>query len=200
VPKLEEQKPASILFSETLYSLDPGPDCPRVIRMIVEIPKNCSNKYEYDPESRTFRLDRPLYSPMHYPAEYGFIPGTIAEDGDPLDVLCLIDYPTFSGCLIEVRPLGILDLTDQTTTDHKIVAVAVKDPRHERVKTIEDLPAHVIREFEHFFAIYKELEDKVVETHGWRSLENAFDVIKASRRRYEQAILLLERKGGPNAF
>jgi inorganic pyrophosphatase len=102
----------STTFSGTLNNLDPGPECPRVVRMIVEIPKNSSNKYEYDPESRTFRLDRPLYSPMHYPAEYGFIPGTIAEDGDALDVLCLMDHPTFTGCLIKVRPIGILDLID----------------------------------------------------------------------------------------
>lgn len=178
--------------SETLFNLDPGPDCPRVVRMVVEIPKNCKNKYEYDPESRTFRLDRPLYSPMHYPAEYGFIPGTIAEDGDPLDVLCLIPHPTFTGCLIEVRPIGILDLIDQTTTDHKIIAVPLRDPRHESVHTVQDLSPHIVRELEHFFTIYKELESKIVETRGWRTLEHAFDTVKASRSRY--------LNGDPNAF
>jgi inorganic pyrophosphatase len=195
----EATRSSSATFSKTLYGLDPGPNCPAVVRMIVEIPKNSGNKYEYDPESRTFRLDRPLHSPMHYPAEYGFIPGTIAEDGDPLDVLCLIEHPTFIGCLIEVRPIGVLDLMDQTTIDHKIVAVAVKDPRHARVQTIQDLPPHIIREFEHFFTIYKELENKVVETRGWRTVENAFNLIDTSRRRYQQAIPLLEREGGPNA-
>jgi inorganic pyrophosphatase len=162
--------------------------------MIVEIPKNSSNKYEYDPEARTFRLDRALYSPMHYPAEYGFIPGTIADDGDPLDVLCLIDHSTFTGCLIEVRPVGILDLIDQTTTDQKIIATPVKDPRYERVQTIEDLPPHVIREFEHFFTIYKELENKVVETRGWRTLQHAFDTMIASRHRYQEVLLHLAQK------
>ncbi len=174
-------------FPGTLYGIDPGPDCPRIVRMIVEIPKNSSNKFEYDPAARTFRLDRALYSPMHYPADYGFVPGTIAEDGDPIDVLCLIDHPTFTGCLIEVRPVGVLDLVDQTTTDHKIIAVPVKDPRFEQVTTIQNLPPHVIREFEHFFTIYKELENKVVETRGWHDLDHAVEVIKASRLRYTDA-------------
>jgi inorganic pyrophosphatase len=170
----------------SLYSLDPGPGCPRVVRMIVEIAKNSSNKYEYDALSRTFRLDRRLYSPMHYPAEYGFIPGTIAEDGDPLDILCLIEHPTFSGCLIDVRPIGVLDLIDQTSTDQKIIAIPVKDPRYESVLTVKDLSAHVVREFEHFFTIYKELEHKKVKTRGWRELENALEAINASRRRYHE--------------
>jgi inorganic pyrophosphatase len=155
--------------------------------MIVEIPKNSSNKFEYDPVARTFRLDRALYSPMHYPADYGFVPGTIAEDGDPLDVLCLIDHPTFTGCLIDVRPVGVLDLVDQTTTDHKVIGVPLKDPRFEQVSTIRDLPPHVVREFEHFFTIYKELENKVVETRGWRDLDHALEVIDTSRRRYVEA-------------
>ncbi len=175
-------------FPGSLYGIDPGPECPRVVRMVVEIPKNSSNKFEYDPVARTFRLDRPLYSPMHYPADYGFVPGTIAEDGDPLDVLCLIDHPTFTGCLIDVRPIGVLDLVDQTTTDHKIIAAPLKDPRFERINTIQDLPPHVVREFEHFFMIYKELENKTVETRGWQDLDQALEVITISRQRYTNAV------------
>lgn len=174
-------------FPGTLYGIDPGPECPRVVRMIVEIPKNASNKFEYDPVARTFRLDRALYSPMHYPADYGFVPGTIAEDGDPLDVLCLIDHPTFTGCMIDVRPVGVLELVDQSTTDHKIIAAPLKDPRFEQVNAIQDLPPHVVREFEHFFTIYKELENKVVETRGWHDLDHALEVINTSRRRYTEA-------------
>jgi inorganic pyrophosphatase len=162
--------------------------------MIVEIPKSSNNKYEYDAQTRTFRLDRPLYSPMHYPAEYGFIPGTIAEDGDPLDVLCLIEHPTFCGCLIEVRPVGMLDFIDQTTTDQKIISIPVKDPRYQSVQTIEDLSPHVMREFEHFFTIYKELENKVVATRGWRKFDDAFAVINASRRRYQEVISHFEAR------
>lgn len=182
--KLETAKFPPSTFPGTLYGIEPGPDCPRIVRMIVEIPKNSSNKFEYDPVDRTFRLDRALYSPMHYPADYGFVPGTIAEDGDPLDVLCLIDHPTFTGCMIEVRPVGVLELVDQTTTDHKIIAAPLKDPRFEQVQTIQDLPPHVVREFEHFFTIYKELENKVVETRGWQDVAHALEVINTSRRRY----------------
>ncbi len=106
-----------------LYDLDPGSDCPEIVRMIVEIPKNSANKYEYDGELGVFRLDRALYSPMHYPGDYGFIPGTLAEDGDPMDVLALVEEPSFSGCLIGVRPLGLLDMLDQEEPDQKILAV-----------------------------------------------------------------------------
>jgi inorganic pyrophosphatase len=187
VSKPEAPKFPQSTFPGTLYGIDPGPDCPRIVRMIVEIQKNSSNKFEYDPVAGTFRLDRALYSPMHYPADYGFVPGTVAEDGDPLDVLCLIDHPTFTGCLIEVRPVGVLDLVDQTTTDHKIISVPLTDPRFEHVKTVQDLPPHVVREFEHFFTIYKELENKVVETRGWHDLDHALEVINTSRKRYTEA-------------
>ena len=188
VTKPEPPKYDPSIYPGTLYGIDPGPDYPRIVRMVVEIPKNSSNKYEYDPVAKSFRLDRPLYSPMHYPADYGFVPGTIGEDGDPLDVLCLIDHPTFTGCIIEVRPIGVLELIDQTASDHKIIAVPVKDPRFEQVATIEDLSPHVTLEFEHFFTIYKELENKVVETRGWRGLDHALEVIQASRNRYHESI------------
>lgn len=179
-------------FPGSLHSIDPGPDCPRIVRMIVEIPKNSSNKYEYDPVAHTFRLDRALYSPMHYPADYGFVPGTIAEDGDPLDILCLIDHPRFTGCLIEVRPIGSLDWIDQTNNDQKIFGVPLKDPRFERVHTTEDLPPHVTREFEHFFAIYKELENRPVKARGWIDLARTLEAINTSRHRYTEAIQQME--------
>src|ERR1700757_2688476 len=112
-----------------LHDIDPGPDCPEIVRMIVEIPKNSSNKYEYDRELGVFRLDRALYSPMHYPADYGFIPGTLADDRDPLDVLALVEEPSFPGCLIEVRPVGILNMFDNSAADQKILAVPNRNPR-----------------------------------------------------------------------
>src|SRR5512143_63338 len=107
----------------SLYDLDPGPNIPEIVRMIVEIPKNSANKYEYDGELGVFRLDRALYSPMHYPGDYGFIPGTLADDGDPLDILCLVTNPTFTGCMIIVRPIGMLDMVDQNEPDQKVLAV-----------------------------------------------------------------------------
>jgi inorganic pyrophosphatase len=104
-------------MSRLLYDLDPGPECPELVRMIVEIPKNSANKYEYDRNLGVFRLDRALYSPVHYPGDYGFIPGTLAADGDPMDVLALVEEPSFTGCLIEVRPVGVLNMIDQDETD-----------------------------------------------------------------------------------
>ena len=122
-----------------LYDLDPGPESPEVIRMIVEIPKNSANKYEYDGKLGVFRLDRPLYSPLHYPGDYGFVPGTIADDGDPLDVLTMMSEPSFTGCLIEVRPLGVLDLVDSSERDQKILAVPKSSPRYQEIATVDQV-------------------------------------------------------------
>jgi inorganic pyrophosphatase len=167
-----------------LHEIDPGPDCPEVVRMIVEIPKNSSNKYEFDTTLGLFRLDRALYSPMHYPGDYGFIPGTTAEDGDPMDVLVMSDDPSFTGCLIEVRPIGLLDMTDEHGIDQKILAVPRANPRFAEIHTVDQIPPHVRREIEHFFNIYKELEGKRTELRGWRGPKEARDTIAASRQRF----------------
>jgi inorganic pyrophosphatase len=167
-----------------LYDIDPGIDCPEIVRMIVEIPKNSANKYEYDGELGIFRLDRALYSPMHYPGDYGFIPGTLAEDGDPMDVLTLVEEPSFPGCLIAVRPLGMLDMLDQDEPDQKILAVPNRNPRFDQWHTIDQVFPHMLREIEHFFTIYKELEGKRTEMRGWKGPREAREVIRVSRARY----------------
>ncbi len=152
--------------------------------MIVEIPKNSSNKFEYDGELGVFRLDRALYSPLHYPGDYGFIPGTLAEDGDPLDILTLIDEPSYPGVLISVRPVGVLDMVDQEEPDQKILAFPERNPRFDPIHTIDQVFAHKLREIEHFFAIYKELEEKRTTMRGWRGPKEAREIIRASRQRY----------------
>jgi inorganic pyrophosphatase len=167
-----------------LYDLDPGADSPEIVRMIVEIPKNSANKYEYDKELEVFRLDRALYSPMHYPGDYGFIPGTLAEDGDPMDVLALVEEASFPGCLIAVRPLGLLDMLDQDEPDQKILAVPNRNPRFDQWHTIDQVFPHMLREIEHFFTIYKELEGKRTEMRGWKGPREAREAIRASRERY----------------
>ena len=167
-----------------LYDIEPGPDCPEIVRMIVEIPKNSSNKYEYDGTLGVFRLDRALYSPLHYPGDYGFIPGTLAEDGDPLDVLVLVDEPSFTGCMVAVRPVGMLDMVDSNEADQKILAVPYRNPRYDQIHTIDQVFPHKLRELEHFFAIYKELEGKRTQMKGWRGPREARDVIRASRQAY----------------
>jgi inorganic pyrophosphatase len=164
--------------------MDPGPDCPEIVRMIVEIPKNSSNKYEYDGNLGVFRLDRTLYSAVHYPGDYGFIPGTLAEDHDPLDVLVLVDEPTFPGVLLYIRPIGMLEMVDQDEPDQKILAVPYRNPRFDQVHTIDQTFPHTLREIEHFFTIYKELEKKRTEMLGWRGPREARDTIRACRERY----------------
>ena len=167
-----------------LSDIDPGPDSPRSVRMIVEIPKGSINKYEYDTKLGVFHLDRTLYSPMHYPADYGFIPGTHAEDGDPIDILAMADEPSIQGSMVEVRPLGILEMVDAAQTDRKILAVPVRNPRYDQIRDIGGVAEHVRREIEHFFSIYKELEGKQVQTHGWRGIDEAYAAIQSSRERY----------------
>lgn len=169
----------------SLRDIDPGPDSPETVRMVVEIPKNSSNKVEYDAELGVFRLDRALYSPMHYPGDYGFVPGTLGEDGDPIDVLVVADEATFTGCLQEVRPVGALDMSDEHGHDQKLLAVPARNPRYDSVHTVDQIFPHVRREIEHFFAIYKELEqDKKTEVFGWKGPQEARQLIVSSRKRY----------------
>jgi inorganic pyrophosphatase len=170
-----------------LYDLDPGPGCPEIVRMIVEIPKNSANKYEYDSKLGVFRLDRPLYSPMHYPGDYGFVPGTVAADGDPLDVLTLTAEPSFTGCMVEVRPLGVLDMVDGEALDQKILAVPKSSPRYQELHTVDQISPHIRREIEHFFTIYKELEGKQTRIEGWRGPIDARRLIQDARNSYLRA-------------
>ena len=171
-------------MNPNLYDLDPGPNCPELVRMIVEIPKGSTNKYEYDGKLGLFRLDRALYSPVHYPGDYGFVPGTLADDGDPVDVLALVEEPSFCGCMIEVRPIGMLNMIDQEQTDQKILAVPNRNPRYDEVRSMDQIFAHVKREVEHFFTIYKELEGRETATLGWGGPDDARKVIAASRKNY----------------
>ena len=165
------------------FDIDPGPDSPDIVRMIVEIPKHSSNKYEFDTETGVFKVSRTLYSPIHYPGDYGFVPGTVAEDGDPLDILCMVNSPSYPGILIYVRPVAVLDMIDQDQSDHKILAVPNRDPRYDSITSIDEVPAHWRREIEHFFDIYKELEGKITRMEGWRGRDAARQVILESRSR-----------------
>lgn len=176
-------------MTPSMYDLDPGEAFPEVVRMVVEIPKGSSNKYEYDRELLAFRLDRVLYSPVHYPGDYGFIPGTLATDGDPMDVLVLVEDPTFTGCVVEVRPIGVLNMVDQEQNDQKIIAVRNRDPVYQQVHTLDQIYPHLRRAVEHFFNIYKELEGRETSTLGWGDPIEARNVIVASRKGY------LARKG-----
>lgn len=172
-------------MSVNLYHLDPGPDSPEIVRAIIEIPRDSVNKYEYDSHTGLFRLDRTLYSPVHYPGDYGFVPGTLAEDNDPLDVLVLVTQASFTGCLIEVRPVGVLNMVDADEMDQKIIAVPTNNPRYDQIYTIDQIFPHVRRELEHFFSIYKELEGKgLPKMQGWGDPREARRAIIESRQRW----------------
>jgi inorganic pyrophosphatase len=166
-------------------TLPVGKDVPNTINAVIEIPKGSSNKYEYDKEMNVFRLDRTLYSPVHYPGAYGFIPQTHSEDGDPLDVVVIVEHATFPGCLIEVRPLGVLVMRDDAGLDHKILAVPVNDPRMREVHGLQHLASHYLAEVDYFFNIYKDLEGKKSDTYGWEDRLVAHKVILECVQRYK---------------
>lgn len=146
----------------------------------MEIPQGSRNKYEYDPRFGLFRLDRVLYSAVHYPGAYGFIPGTHARDGDPLDILVMTSEPTFTGCILEARPVGMLNMQDEKGMDEKVLAVPRADPRYDEIEDLEHVSSHFLREVENFFRIYKDLEGKPVVTFGWEERDVAHRVILES--------------------
>jgi inorganic pyrophosphatase len=150
------------------------------IEVTVEIPSGSRNKYEYDHARHRFVLDRILYSSVHYPCDYGFIEGSLADDGDPLDVLVVISEPTFPGCIVRARPVGVLDMTDEKGHDFKVLAVAHDDPRWDETASLQDLSPHRLREIENFFDIYKELEGRPTEIAGWLGIEEAWRIIDAA--------------------
>lgn len=157
------------------------------VNAIVEIPKGHRNKFEVDKASGLFRLDRYLHSSSHYPGDYGFIPQTLAEDGDALDILILVNEETFTGCLIEARVLGIFRMKDQGVNDYKILAVPASDPLFNDTRALNDVPRAFLREVEHFFATYKQLEEKQIVTEGWGKTTAAMNEIEASIKRAKRA-------------
>jgi len=147
------------------------------IEVVVEIPRGSRMKYEYDHARRRFVLDRVLFSSVHYPCDYGFIEGSLAEDGDPLDVLVVISEATFPGCVVRARPVGVLDMADEKGHDHKILAVAHDDPRWDETNSLEGLSPHRLLEIEQFFNTYKQLEKRPTEVSGWLGVEDAWRII-----------------------
>ncbi|HEU4753241.1 MAG TPA: inorganic diphosphatase [Armatimonadota bacterium] len=173
----------------SLLTVPIGRNAPVTVQGIVEIPKGSSNKYEFDLQNEVFVLDRVLYSPLYYPCDYGWVAGTLSEDGDPLDILILGSHPTFPGCVVEARPLGALSMSDEHGRDYKILAVSARDPRHQDARVLSDVSPHLLREIEHFFRIYKDLEEKETEVLGWISLEETYRIILQSHQRLTGKLL-----------
>lgn len=153
--------------------------------VLIEIPKGSRNKYEYDFELKKVRYDRMIFSSMMYPADYGFIPNTLAQDSDPLDVLVLVSEPTFPGVVMEVKPIGVFHMADEKGPDEKIICVPVSDPIWNRLNDLNELNGHMVKEIEHFFKVYKDLEKKKVDVGGWGDAKEAREIIRQCVERFE---------------
>ncbi len=156
-----------------------------LVEAVIEIPRGSRNKYEWDHQRDLIRLDRVLHSSVHYPTDYGFIPDTLAEDGDPLDILVVVEDGTFPGCLVTARPIGLLHMADEHGPDVKVLSVSAADPRFEQIKDLADLAPHWLTEIEVFFETYKQLEDsKEVSVGGWEGRAAAWQAIEDCTRRF----------------
>jgi inorganic pyrophosphatase len=161
-------------------------DFPDRVEIVVEIPRGSRNKYEFDEVAEVFRLDRVLSSAVFYNFDYGFIEGTRADDGDHTDALLIIDEPTFTGCHVWARPIGVLEMRDDKGQDFKVLCVAEGDPNQRHVEELDQMRPHRLVEIEHFFETYKLLEDKMVEVVGWRDRGRAREILAHDRDVFER--------------
>jgi inorganic pyrophosphatase len=151
---------------------------PGVINVLIEIPAGSKNKYEFDKDMGAMILDRVLFASVHYPYDYGFVPNTLADDGDPLDGMVIMDQPTFPGCVIASRPIGMLEMIDGGDRDEKILCVPTEDPRYAKVESLSDIASHRLDEIAEFFRTYKNLEKKVTEILGWKDVDHVRPLVE----------------------
>ncbi|MDD5318261.1 MAG: inorganic diphosphatase [Candidatus Pacebacteria bacterium] len=167
------------------HDIDPGTS--ENITTIIEINKGSKNKYELDKKTGLIKLDRAMHTAQDYPFDYGLVPQTLWDDGDPLDVAVLTTYPLFPGVMVHVRPVAIMNMVDSGESDAKIIAVPNEDPRFDHVKDVTDINKHTLKEIEHFFLTYKKLQNKEVTIHG---IEGA----DAAKRAFEKSLKLYQEK------
>ena len=168
------------------HDLPYGEDAPNVVNGFIEVPKNSMIKYELDKESGFIKLDRVLYSAVHYPGDYGFVPQTLSEDGDPIDILIISNLPVHPSTIVKARPIGMLEMVDEEERDEKIIAVYVDDPRFNRYENIHDLADHQVLEIKHFFETYKELQGKKVTIESIKGREEALEAINEAIQKYKE--------------
>ncbi len=159
-------------------SLIPAQPKPGLINVLIEIPAGSKNKYEFDKDMNAFALDRVLFASVQYPYDYGFVPNTLADDGDPLDGMVIMDQPTFPGCVITARPIGMLEMIDGGDRDEKVLCVPAEDPRCTGVTSLKDIAPHRLEEIAEFFRTYKNLEKKVTEILGWKDVEAVLPLVE----------------------
>jgi len=168
------------------HDIDTGKNAPEVVTGIVEIPKNSRAKYELDKETGMLMLDRMLYTPMSYPANYGFIPKTYCDDGDPLDILILCQEKLVPMCLVNCKVIGVMHMIDGGEMDDKIIAVADGDPSVKHINDLGDVPEYTLNEIRCFFEDYKKLEGKTVDVQDFKGKETALEVVKKSIEDYQK--------------
>ncbi len=172
-----------------------GPNPPEVVYGVIESPKGSKNKFEFDKDIMAIYLDRVLYSSVVFPISYGFIPRTLGDDKDPLDIMVLITEPTFPGCLVSARPIGVLRMKDEMGNDDKIIAVADTDPRLAEAKDLDWIPKHQLLEIKQFFTDYKKLEKgKKTEVLGWENKASAYEIINQSIKLFREKYFLIMNK------
>lgn len=174
-------------INNLIHQIPTGPRPPKEVYCLVEIPKGSVNKYEYNETLDIFILDRVLYESVFFPTEYGIIPGTLnKKDGDPLDIMVLSSFPTFTGCLLAARPIGLLRITDSGEQDDKIISVPANDPRFDHIKDLSDLPLQTKKEISNFWENYSELQtEKKIVIEGWSNRETAWKMIEDCQKNYE---------------
>jgi inorganic pyrophosphatase len=168
--------------------IETGPRPPEEVFVVVEIPKGSRNKYEYSKEWNAIHLDRVLYSPLHYPGEYGLIPRTYYDDNDPLDAIVIMDEPTYPGCIIDARPIALLRMLDSGEADDKVLCVPINDPKYAEYRDLSDVQSHFLKEVAHFFEVYKRLEGKETTVIGWEGADAAKERIQYSMNLFKRVI------------
>lgn len=167
------------------HEVEIGDESPRIVTAVIEVPKASKAKYEMDKESGLLKLDRILFSAVHYPDNYGFIPQTLCEDHDALDILVLGQLPVFPMCLLRAKPIGVMKMFDQGEEDDKIIAVHADDPEYNHYNSIDQLPPHRLKEVKRFFEDYKNLENKKVVVDDFFPVEQAWTIINESLAKYK---------------
>jgi|SRR5690554_425476 len=179
------------LIMNPWHAVSPGNNTPEYVNSIIEIPKGSKGKYELDKESGLLKLDRVLFSAVHYPANYGFIPQTYCDDKDPLDILVICSIDVDPLCIIESKVLGVMHMIDENETDDKIIAVAKNDMAVNYINELSELPPHTMVELQRFFEDYKKLEKKNVTVKHFLGKEEAFRIINESFEMYKNNIQTL---------
>jgi inorganic pyrophosphatase len=167
-----------------LHEIEPGKE--DAINTIIEIPKGSKNKYEIDKKTGLIALDRAMHTAQDYPFDYGFVPQTLWDDGDALDVIVLSTFPLAPAIMVRVRPVAIMTMIDDGEADDKVIGVPVKDPRWDEVQDLKDINKHTLKEIEHFFATYKKLQEKHVEIEGFKGAKEAREAFKRGVQLYQE--------------